>query len=81
MGSLKDKGVITQEDKTVIEMEYNKEEQACKLIMKIVDGEDEHLREFCRCLRNVNRSLADLIENRNDDGAEIGISHFSKSFR
>ena len=72
LGSLKDKGIITQADKSAIEMEYNKEEQACTLIMKMVDEKDENLREFCSCLRKVNRNLADLIENRNTDGAEIG---------
>ena len=72
MGCLMDRGVITQEDKADIEMEYNKEEQACHLIMKIVDKTDDRLREFCSSLRKVNRSLADLIENRNDDGAAIG---------
>ena len=72
MGCLMDRGVITQEDKADIEMEYNKEEQVCHLIMNIVDKTDDHIREFCSCIRKTNRNLADLIENRNDDGVAIG---------
>ena len=59
-------------EKLEVEKEYNKEEQCGKLIMRILDGTKENLWKFCRCLRTVDDNLANLIENKNSDGREIG---------
>ena len=48
------------------------EEQCGKLIMKMMDETKENLWMFCKCLRSFDENLANLIENKNDDGKQIG---------
>ena len=72
MAHLKNDGVLTYTEKLEVEKEYNKEDQCSKLIMTMIDETNENLLKFCKCLRSVDENLANLIENRNRDGKDIG---------
>ena len=70
--ALKDDGVITPVKKLDIEKEYNRDEQSGKLIMMMVDQTNENIWKFCKCLRGFDENLANLVENQNTDGIDIG---------
>ena len=72
MTHLKNDGVLSYTEKLEIEKAYNKEEQCSKLIMKMLDETKNNFLKFMKCLRSVDSNLADLIENKNKDGREIG---------
>ena len=69
---LKKNRVLSETEKLEIQKEYNMEEQCGKLIMKMMDETQENLWMFCKCLRSFDENLANLIDNKNDDGKQIG---------
>ena len=69
---MKKNRVLSETEKLEIQKEYNMEEQCGKLIMKMMDETKENLWMFCKCLRSFDENLANLIENKNDDGKQIG---------
>jgi hypothetical protein len=69
---LKNEEVINDTMKRKIEQEYTYEEQMRVLILHMINETKFNLCKMCRCLRNLSPQLADLIEDTNTDGNEVG---------
>lgn len=69
---LKHEGVINGTAKRQIEEEYSGEEQMQALILHMLNETRFNTYKWCQCLRKMSPPLADLVENTNTDGREIG---------
>lgn len=70
---LEQKKAITNECKKAVE-ESSKGEQMHSLVLNMLQETKtkEDIFNFCYCLRQVDDKLADLLENNNSDGKDIG---------
>jgi hypothetical protein len=69
---VKEENVISDTTKRQIEDEYSYEEQMQQLVLHMMNETTVNLCKLCQCLRQLAPVMADLVENSNTDGREIG---------
>lgn len=70
---LKDKNVITQNVKEVIQQSANGTQMHTLVLHMLEETKiKQDIYHFCQCLRRIDSRMADLLENNTSDGKSIG---------